>query len=344
MTVATTITRDNQTDHDIERALVPTGFNPPGLHNALLWSSARLSLSLRKIVSTLSLIQVIKIFIGALVGAMSLICAWWALDLAMWTSVKDFREDCREQLQNFNLTSTACEEVLRLPLRKPPTWRVHLGKATNNPVGESKYHYHRDTSYDGSERSRPRQHLACRPARPFCENLHDQLDKYFESYRTGIRGQGDAAIMYGLGYRGRHIETSVTFFFPLDQERYESSFGLWQYYETNCNSCRLWLNKTIIGSVQHIEVLTVPDQRDNPQVFKEITGLMPSDVQEEWWRGCSYPSLPAAPIRRSALDTLSTWHSNIDFGTAMAFTVFFLAMGHEVLLGGFARRTRWKWQ
>jgi hypothetical protein len=41
--------------------------------------------------------KLLKVTIGTIIGLLGVTAGWWALDLAMWTSVKEWRDDCREQ-------------------------------------------------------------------------------------------------------------------------------------------------------------------------------------------------------------------------------------------------------
>jgi hypothetical protein len=41
--------------------------------------------------------RALKVALGAVIGLLGIIATWWALDLAMWNSVKEWRDDCRNQ-------------------------------------------------------------------------------------------------------------------------------------------------------------------------------------------------------------------------------------------------------
>ncbi|KIW50194.1 hypothetical protein PV05_11807 [Exophiala xenobiotica] len=98
------------------------------------------------------MVGVVKLVTGAMVGILGLVATWWALDLAMWTAAKDFREDCREQFQAFNVTSPECDKILRQSLRPPPTWRDYF--KTNIPKVQY-YRVHGSPSHDELGASEP---------------------------------------------------------------------------------------------------------------------------------------------------------------------------------------------
>lgn len=98
------------------------------------------------------MVGVVKLVTGAMVGILGLVATWWALDLAMWTAAKDFREDCREQFQTFNVTSPECDKILRQSLRPPPTWRDYF--KTNIPKVQY-YRVHGSPSHDELGASEP---------------------------------------------------------------------------------------------------------------------------------------------------------------------------------------------
>ena len=102
--------------------------------------------------SRVSVVGVVKLVTGAMVGILGLVTTWWALDLAMWTAAKDFREDCREQFQAFNVTSPECDKILRQRLRPPPTWRDYF--KTDIPKVQS-YRVTDRTSHDELGASEP---------------------------------------------------------------------------------------------------------------------------------------------------------------------------------------------
>ncbi|KAK4937679.1 hypothetical protein LTR10_021753 [Elasticomyces elasticus] len=53
-------------------------------------------------------------------GGLGIVAAWMALYLALWTSVKDFRDDCRSQNSTVGIVSEACRSVLSKSLSAPP--------------------------------------------------------------------------------------------------------------------------------------------------------------------------------------------------------------------------------
>ena len=338
-----------QTNHDIERAVLPIDLSQrQGLPISVLIFLNRMVQSIRSFNSSLTLLRVIKISVGALVGTLSLWSAWWALDLAMWTSVKDFREDCREQLSNFNITSPVCLKALSRPLREPPTWRGYLEKATLNfPWDDGGYRFIRD-------KESQRRQLASRAARPD-PTFHDDLSGFFGSLGKpgsqdelsfyervageGIRRQGDAAIMYG------GMESYLTVEFPLDEAEQEDLDYLWEYLQEE-SLCNVWLNTTVKGTVQEFQPVLIPDQRDKSHEFDEVLVLMPLDLREERHRLCEYPSPPYPGYVNSRNRTMADmFHAmEVILGPGLALTFFLVIMGHEVMYGGFAKKTRWKWQ
>ncbi|KIV84120.1 hypothetical protein PV11_06092 [Exophiala sideris] len=53
-------------------------------------------------------------------GGLGIVAAWMALYLALWTSVKDFRDDCRSQNSTVGTMSEACRSILSKSLSAPP--------------------------------------------------------------------------------------------------------------------------------------------------------------------------------------------------------------------------------
>ncbi|KAJ9608674.1 hypothetical protein H2200_006445 [Cladophialophora chaetospira] len=326
---------------DIERAVVPADIRQNSeLPVSVVLFSARMIRSLRSLHHNLTLLRIVKFSVGALVGTLSLMSAWWALDLAMWTSVKDFREDCREQLQNFNFSSSACQEVLSRPLRQPPTWRGYLEKATETISRRNKrYRYQYDGEDFAATPEHPRRFLASRApatARPI---PHYECNEYWELPITGISKQSDAQIMYG----GMPSAGSLSAFHPLSQGCQEAFDDFWEYFEVE-RPCKIWLNATGTGAVQEIQTLFIPDQRAEPEAFEEVLELMPPELRSErrWW--CSYPPVSEAVPVNARIGIGTDMLKNIDNGAALALTFILVAYGHEIIYGGFARKTRWKWQ
>ena len=62
-----------------------------------------------------------------MVAYVALSPAYEAVKLARWTSVKDFRDDCRSQNLSLGILSTDCEEALKYPMSPPPFFFHDLG-------------------------------------------------------------------------------------------------------------------------------------------------------------------------------------------------------------------------
>lgn len=334
-------------DVDIERAVIPIDCNQDSvLAVSILSILKRLMRAFPTIRSSLGVLQVVKFSVGVIVGVLSLTSAWWALDLAMWTAVKDFREDCREHLQAFNITSSKCREVMARPLREPPTWRGYLEETSRTITGRSHYLKMRDASLGMSNWTfsdgvrHPRSHLASKAAsRPSVDVPFDELDGFFDPFATGIHKQGDCATMYSPAPWPEHI----TLFFPLSEALQEAWDDFLLLYLIN-RPCDAWFNMTVTGTVERIMLYTIPDQWEDPEAFEDAVQAMPTGLQLPTRQMCTYPTvLPSG----SATTTLDSWRqlfASIDLGAFLAMTFFLVVMGHEVFYGGFARRTRWKWQ
>lgn len=332
-----------QTDHDVERAVAPAGHDPPrDFPISVLLFSTRVLRSLRSFHRSLTLLRVIKFSVGALVGTLSLISAWWALDLAMWTSVKDFRDDCREQLQSFNSTSPFCQEALSRPLRAPPTWREYLEKASFNlPLG-TRYLPIRDSDGAETASSHPRRQLASKSStRGQPPTSHDEVEFFYDFRMTGIRKQSDPTIMYGG--LPRYLPGQLRVFYPLEETRQEMFDDMWEYYQMDC-ICDIWANTTSTGSVQDIQILSIPDQQAEPEAFDRVLSLMPPSMQSMRREWCTYPSVPDYVHATGWASTMADYYTKIDYGVVLAFTFVLVAYSHEMVYGGFARKTRWKWQ
>jgi len=283
-------------------------------------------------------IMLAKVTIAAFLTIFGLVATWWALDLAMWTAVKDFREDCREELQNFNYTSIHCQDTLSRPLRPPPTFDLYLGKATNGMLGASPFRACRGSA-DGtaSTCSGKRYYLASKSASPSYDSVHDEFEAFFEP--SSVRKQEDSAILYG----GHAPWTNSTIAFPLLEEAQEWHDELWLTYGLY-EDCSLWINETVVGSVKFVGMYDVPDQRDEPGGFQNVIGLMPSTTQEWWLSQCVYPTIPTQDPPSSKLEIITDWLDRVEVSHVLGVTVFVVAMAHEVICGGFARKTKFKWQ
>ncbi|KIW72756.1 hypothetical protein PV04_00931 [Phialophora macrospora] len=257
-----------RTDHDVERAVMPVNFSQrPTLPISLVVCSARLWQSFRSFNRSFTLLQVVKFSVSVLVGTFSLVSARWALDLAMWTSVKDFREDCGEQLQHFNMTSPSCQDVLSRPLRGPPKWRGYLAKAAETLSVRSTCKYAvLEDSADLEGGRQLRRDLASVPVKPYCGSPDDAQDELFGPLPVGIRLQGDGAIMYGADN-----DSDFSFRFPLDEGLQDAHDELCDWYEDN-RRCEVWLTTTTTGTIQDIEVYAIPDSGRESEAFEKSFG------------------------------------------------------------------------
>ncbi|EXJ80444.1 hypothetical protein A1O1_08589 [Capronia coronata CBS 617.96] len=59
-------------------------------------------------------------FVKVLAGVAALVATYIALNVALWTSVKDFRDDCRSQNTTLGVLTQTCRTALRKPLSPPP--------------------------------------------------------------------------------------------------------------------------------------------------------------------------------------------------------------------------------
>ena len=64
--------------------------------------------------------KVVAVVAGLVVAYVALSPAYDAVKLARWTSVKDYRDDCRSHNSSSGLLSADCQEVLRHPMSPPP--------------------------------------------------------------------------------------------------------------------------------------------------------------------------------------------------------------------------------
>ena len=154
-----------------------------------------------------------RLCLGAAVAVLGVTAAWWALDLAMWTAMKEFRDDCRDE-RAANLTVSAeCDDALARSLRRPPVWRDYL-----RFPGETPYRAFRETrptAVDHDElddsSATSRSEAASRTVLPsgsyvphYERFVHDAIeDAECDVICDGlgmsnsVRHQRDAAIMYG---------------------------------------------------------------------------------------------------------------------------------------------------
>jgi hypothetical protein len=364
-----TNTHTQGSSHDVEMAIVPVEVHYyPRAADFLVRSSTQLIRRTRALSNSLTLVKVLKLSVGATVGVLSLLAAWWALDLAMWTSVKDFREDCRDHLEAFNWTTPACRDVLKRPLRPPPTWRDYLDKVapgtkrrrlvderTTEAYDErldnvdkrwNVGHYvdrvanDYDELYQGEDQS-PRPYLASKSGRRGAPAFDDEPELVQSGVDEATLRRRNAAYMY------RTVASTgaeVPFPFPQYPAQQDAYDDLWYYFVEN-TGCDLWLNATSSGSIQNLQLFPFPDQLQDPNGFEETLLSMPQETRIAWREGCTYP--PQTSVRYGHPRGMRVlWQSipAVDIQAALAITFFCVAMGHEVIYGGFARRTRWKWQ
>jgi hypothetical protein len=150
-----------------------------------------------------------KLALTATIACLGLIATWIALDVAMWTAAKEWRDDCREQ-QAANLTISArCEEILSKELVAPPGWRNYLRLPDVFGTGYAKMRYegssvsHDEEGFverdevDGGMAAGYRGILASRSPTPYYKRLLRELIGDYHDAEEGIRKQGDPAFMYG---------------------------------------------------------------------------------------------------------------------------------------------------
>jgi hypothetical protein len=173
--------------------------------------------------------RIAKLALTATIACLGLIATWIALDVAMWTATKEWRDDCREQ-QAANLTVSArCEEILSKELVAPPGWRSYLRLPDSFGTGYAKMRYEgsemishdeegfveRDEVDEMAEGRRGM--LASRSPTPYYRRLLRELIGDYHDAEEGIRKQGDPAFMYGdmesydrsgvsVGFLGGHIQ------------------------------------------------------------------------------------------------------------------------------------------
>jgi hypothetical protein len=158
--------------------------------------------------------RVAKVALTATIACLGLVATWIALDVAMWTAAKEWRDDCREQLAANLTISAICEEILSRELLAPPSWRSYLKLPDPFSTGYRKIRHERDPElishdeegfvqrdeYDAPEPSAgPRNTLASRSPPPYYKRLLKELTgSYGVGYvEEGVRKQSDSEIMYG---------------------------------------------------------------------------------------------------------------------------------------------------
>jgi hypothetical protein len=268
----------------------------------------------------LSLSHTIKVFVGTLVGALGLVATWWALDLAMWTAAKDFRDDCRQQAQMFNMTSPECEKVLGRGLDRPPTWRSYLKSPVNGLWGRSEF---RAFGIPVEPRGQPASMSASRNSRI----VHDELDTSFVP-----------------GYGPDEDEDSLE---PMSVERtiqhleddYDHFWDHWNTDERN-HSYPVGQNGTVAGAVESMEIHLLPYPWV-PRRHEELGWPMPEEQHEEWTSTCISPSTGRDLPQLETVGLTINWPSH---GEALLATFVVLALVHDMAFGRSARKTRQKWQ
>lgn len=92
-------------------------------------SIPRRTSTIAKVYLCCSISNIIKLTVTSIAGFLTLISAWWTLDLAMFQATASFQQNCLQILQVLNETAPECKEALSKPLMKPPTWRSYFPKA-----------------------------------------------------------------------------------------------------------------------------------------------------------------------------------------------------------------------
>ena len=146
MTTATTtreMSRPDTGHDDLEQRIIPYHLHStiPSFPRQLVSSSliARTIVRWRRI----NTINCIKIATASIIGLLGVIATWWALELAMWTAVKEYRDDCRQQVSaTITMLSTPpvtseCQQSLEQELRPPTMWRsfLHTAKTRGGNLG-----------------------------------------------------------------------------------------------------------------------------------------------------------------------------------------------------------------
>lgn len=182
-----------------------------------------------RLVTSASFRRCCKVAVAAIVGTLGLIATWWALDLAMWTAVKDYRDDCRGEVALGHDLSGTCEEILAQELQKPPVWRSFIGfegsthrKGFKKLAGAAKKDTQKrwldwgwqDTRYSKLGDPKLRDYYYMGPKSPPSSILHDELFDHIDpespatsdpqrelinagGAREGVRKQGDKVVLYG---------------------------------------------------------------------------------------------------------------------------------------------------
>jgi hypothetical protein len=309
---------------DVERALpIPSANQDSAINRTLFFTVASLTQFCTYLRTEFAILKILKIVLGFTVTALSLIAAWWALDLAKWTSAKDYREDCRETWQTFNVTTPSCEDVLNRPLEPPPSFVKYLGKATYGVLGEPKTARYRQLASKAAGRG------------PVFVS-HDELD------------EGDSVFWADYGTWDQiYLRTGVAdldccdiIVRPMDeltQDQYEGQLEF---------PCDQWINSTAIGTIEVVHYVDIPSPKYARKKFESVFDDMPPSARDEWRAQCTYKLKPgeAMSIREQVQRWIDdpNWQGKIS--GVLGVTFFVVVMAHEIWWGGFARKTTFKWQ
>lgn len=103
--------------------------------------------------------RIAKVALGTIIASLGLVATWIALDVAMWTAVKEWRDDCRDQKANNIMVSARCAEILSQELVPPPTWRSFLSRLPDPMKGSySKLEDRDDSAFEEHDGDMERGH------------------------------------------------------------------------------------------------------------------------------------------------------------------------------------------